>query len=139
MPPLHRPHGTIRTCHQRSIASSLGAWQKTPRTASRTATNSLLHFIRLRVHVLHPRRPKSRSPSGCRGLADSATFGSPRPSVCCLLDLFRSLVPSALVSSFPLPLQFIFPCRGRPPKPSPTRHKRRRKLRKQAPQVTSFD
>src|SRR5260370_32546851 len=108
MPPLHRPLGTIRRCHQRSIASLLGAWQKTPRTASRTATNSLLPFIRLRVHVLHPRRPKSRSPSACRGLAASATFGSPRPPVCCLLDLFCYPVPSPLLSSFPLPLHSIF-------------------------------
>jgi len=101
MPSLHLPHGTIRKCQKRSTSSSRVAWQKTPKTASRIATNSLPLFIRWRVRVPHPQRPRPGSLFGCRSRSDSATLDT--AAACCFsLHLFRSIVPSALASKFPL-------------------------------------
>src|SRR6266403_1575746 len=138
MPSPCRLRGTIRRCQKRLIASSPGAWQKIPRIASRTATNSLLSSIRSHVQTLPPRHPRLKSVFGGRSPADSATFGSPQPLVCPSLLLFRCPNPCAFASQFLLPLHSIFQSRKRPPKPSLIRRKQWPKHPCQSPQAISF-
>src|SRR6267143_4727428 len=115
-----RLRGTIRRCPERSTASSPAAWQKNPRIASRTVTNSLLPFIPSRVRALDPQRPQPGSAFGGPSPADSATFGSLQRPVCCSLHLFQCPAPCALASQFPLPPKSIYRYRKCPPKSSRT-------------------